>query len=380
MTCGPIIIDSCNPCYPTLDCGNCTSLTRISSQQADLIIEDAWNVPKCGNRITVTYEGTSKIAVGTYLYSSTYGYFQIIAVDTTANTITIQNNCIGNPLTSFGSLIPSCTAFSLVDAPANLEDQGCLPYLTADFISPKVGQCSTMQLTSLAGMSVGTIISLNPAPNYQYRITEIYPLTNTVLACNEGLGAAEGTVIAAVNVFGNYIVCVSVLSTSYVALCTKTFPATLDLAQKLTTVSASCNLLLINPFSDVDVGLFINMRGRANGLTSNYHTTPLTFRRSLEIYFNGIFQSGLSLGTFQAVPIGAFAGIQDCFYPKSDIEPPYNCSLDTSYVTSLPAGSQLLINVNFFLQIAGYTDPTGLTNKFVGDITSEIAAMFVSFP
>lgn len=192
--------------------------TTVVQQQfvTSLTTSSAFNVPACEENATITIPGLQKIQIGSYLWNSVYGYFQVISFDYLSSQVTIKNTCIascveGVTYASPGSAVPSCTQFNVVDPPCG--SGGGVPsgvFLAVDFVAPAVGNCIDISVTSVAGIFVGQNVQVGSGI---YRVSGVADST-TITICNDGAGIVHGTIVYAKDASNQFITPITPLSTN----------------------------------------------------------------------------------------------------------------------------------------------------------------------
>lgn len=164
---------------------------------AAIEITTAWNTPKCGGAVTVITRGLSRVPVGSYLWSSEFGYFGVAAV-LDDNKITLLNTC-NNFNQQVGKYVPPFSTFIVVPNPNLLANLSGI-FLVADFTAPSLGGCTFISVSKTSGLSAGVTIHLSTGI---YSIAEIIS-TNVLLICNDAAGITPGIVVYAQNSLGQY--------------------------------------------------------------------------------------------------------------------------------------------------------------------------------
>lgn len=185
---------------PVCEEDHCKQVT-VREYLVSLPIASAWNVPACNNFATVSVPGLKAIEVGSYLWNSTYGYFEVTAFNKAAQQITIQNGCNdGNAAP--GTLIPSNSLFVVAPPPGNSGNNpsDLYPYVAIDFTAPAVSTCIVITVTTVNGLAVGKNVQIGSGT---YRVSAISS-GNLITICNDGAGITPGTPVIAQNGAGNY--------------------------------------------------------------------------------------------------------------------------------------------------------------------------------
>lgn len=174
----------------------------------------AFNMPACDSTAIITIPGLTKIQVGSYLWNVTYGYLLVVGFDYVNQQITVKNECqAGNAAP--GTAVPACTMFNVVDPPGIGTGGQTGVFLATDFVAPDVGNCIDINVTGVAGLTVGSNVQISSGI---YLLSAIVSPT-IITVCNEGSGVVHGTVVVAKDGSGQYIVPITPLSTN---ACTNT--------------------------------------------------------------------------------------------------------------------------------------------------------------
>ncbi len=198
-------IDACPDPYGCGSCSSspccCTSTSTAADCSATLFLSlsASFNMPACGQTAQIQSADACRIAPGAVLFSPTVGYLRVTArIDDT--TLSVINDCTedsegnscnpvspGEPVSSseiFAVGIPQCGGGS-GNNPATT------PLLTADFIIPSVASCANAAVTTVIGLNIGDVVSVN---GNQFRVGAI-PNSTTIQLCNDGEGGTPFTVI-----------------------------------------------------------------------------------------------------------------------------------------------------------------------------------------
>lgn len=223
---------SCSRCYSSSCSGTCCS-TAIPYYAATEVCEEdncekiyvnqfsfsvcpanSWNVPLCGQTALLNVTGVQGVSIGSYLWHTNYGYFEVTSVDTGKGQIGIVNNCnTGNA--DAGVQIPACTCFVVTAAPADAGDPSDLfPYVAIDFTAPAIGNCIDITVTTVNGIIVGDIIGIGTG---FYSVPAITGPTLLTI-CNDGTGILAGTSVIARTISGSFQYPISVTSSCCEAL------------------------------------------------------------------------------------------------------------------------------------------------------------------
>lgn len=160
----------------------------------------SWNVPACGQTALLSVPGIQGASIGSYIWHTAYGYFQVVSVDADKGLLGIVNTCLtGNA--DPGTQIPKCTCFTVSPPPADVASNSQLfPYVAIDFTAPADSTCLAITVTTISGLSVGDIISIGSG---FYEIDSF--ISDTVITiCNTGDGILPGTSVIAQDQFGIY--------------------------------------------------------------------------------------------------------------------------------------------------------------------------------
>lgn len=168
---------------------------------AVLKVANSWNLPDCGETAVLAIDNLANVHVGGYIWSSEYGYFQIVGYNQSVNQITIQNNCTtGNA--DPGTQVPACSTFIIAPNPPTdvANPSNLYPYVAIDFTAPANGACTLITLTNVNGLAVGNTVQIGSG---NYRINAINDAT-TIEICNDGAGITPGTPVIAKNASGEF--------------------------------------------------------------------------------------------------------------------------------------------------------------------------------
>lgn len=179
-----------------------TTKVYVQQMALGLPIQSAWNIPLCGGSAQLSVPGLSAVSVGSYIWHEAYGYYEIIAADLVAKTITVQNNC-DSANASPGTQVPPCTTFVVTPVPC-CDDQTSGVCVELDFTAPAVDACLDITLSSVEGLIVGSNLQIGSGI---YRLNEIKS-NNVVNICNDGEGITPGTPVIAKNFAGDYQYCI----------------------------------------------------------------------------------------------------------------------------------------------------------------------------
>lgn len=164
-----------------------------------ICIQYAFNMPDCGETASIYFQNVKVLTTGSYLWNADFGYLEVISFNPQTGQTTVKNNCQeGNA--SIGTNIPACTCFDVVDPPNLDNDPGDFPYVATDFVAPNNGDCITINVTSVNGLSEGGKIAI--ATGF-YVLDSIVSPTQ-IRICNEGEGITPGTTVIALDEAGQY--------------------------------------------------------------------------------------------------------------------------------------------------------------------------------
>lgn len=221
VPCSPAVGQSscacgCNPCQcgrssmatPTpfynQGCSVQESHNTIINQEVyvtAITTSSSFNIPACGTTATITIPGLQRIQIGSYLWNSIYGYFEVISFDFLSSQVVIKNTCAascdpGVQFASAGTLVPACTMFNVVDPPCSSDTETLVGvYVDTDFVAPAIGNCIDIIVTSITGLASGMVVQISSG---LYRIAAI--ISSTIITiCNDGSGVTPGTVVAALD-------------------------------------------------------------------------------------------------------------------------------------------------------------------------------------
>lgn len=196
----------------------------------------AFNMPTLGETVNAYFLGVKVLPVGAYLWHEDFGYLEVTSFNNQTGQATLLNN--GNDgNAAAGTNIPACTCFVIAPPPCcELNPDPSTPYLAENFTAPADGDCTTITVTSVSGLSVGGQITIATGI---YVLDEILTPT-TIVICNEGDGLPAGTVVQAKNGAGQFqypIISISVSpcsdsatpsSTGSIVVCSSGSTTTLD--------------------------------------------------------------------------------------------------------------------------------------------------------
>jgi len=185
-------------CPPQYSCPEDHCQMIINQQYASALkIDNSWNVPDCGGSATLHVTGLTAVSIGSFLWASPYGYFEIVGFNAETGNITIENICAdGNA--PVGSAIPACSYFIISDGPIEAGGSGqpsLFPYVAVDFTAPENGNCLLITVTTVNGLVVGKNVQISSGT---YRVNAI-PDGTHIEICNDGFGVVPGTAVIAKN-------------------------------------------------------------------------------------------------------------------------------------------------------------------------------------
>lgn len=194
----PVPPTSCGPDNSGVPCQENHCLTvETNLYGAALSTGAAFTTPGCGQTAIVFIPGLTLAHLGSYLWSSIYGYYEIVAFNAGTHELTIQNNCTdGN--SPGGISVPACSTFVVSAAPSSASSE--IVYLAADFVTPANGFCTNITVTSTEDFLAGYTISI---ANGEYTIGAILTPTSMTI-CNAGAGETPGTTIVALSGTGGF--------------------------------------------------------------------------------------------------------------------------------------------------------------------------------
>lgn len=210
--CGKLVTPAPTPFY---NCGDAVQETHcktiVQAQYVTAIsTSTTFNMPACDTTAVLTIPGLTKIQIGSYLWNSTFGYLQVVAFDYVSAQITVENGCeSGNA--SPGTNIPACTLFTVVDPPGISGGNSQIGiFLASDFVAVGNGNCVNIQVTGVAGLTIGENVQVGAGT---YMLSAIISPT-IITICDTGGGVVAGTVVPAKDISGNYITPVTPLSSN----------------------------------------------------------------------------------------------------------------------------------------------------------------------
>lgn len=264
-SCSSLTGSTGTPYYASADCCLEDSCTKIYYQQYALgfSIESSWNIPQCGGAALVKVPGVTTAPIGSYLWNSSFGYFQIVSFDVASETMSISNPCLqGNA--SPGVEVPRCTVFTVgpppccEDTPQSNPQSGV--YLKIDFTAPGDGICIPITVTSLENLAAGDEISLGSGI---YSIQSI-DSSDVITICNDGNGITPGTSVIATDLLGQYVYpiytvsnCCANISSDQTFAAGTGYGATLLVAGATVTTSVA-GISITNPATNRNTHVMVN--------------------------------------------------------------------------------------------------------------------------
>lgn len=250
----------------------------------------SWNIPLCGQTSILSVPGVQGVSIGSYIWHTAYGYYEIISVDVNKGQIGIVNNCtLGNA--SPGTQIPACTCFTITDTPlGGNETSSFFPFVAIDFTAPADTDCIDITVTSTNGLTPGDTLSIGTG---FYRLDTIVS-PNIITICNDGEGIAAGTPVIAQDAFGNYQYPIGVTS----SCCATLIPAVAALEADMATAQTDINLA---EAAILDLQQSESYWGGVSAGTANAQT--ITVNPAITLYQAGLtvrFKSGFT--TTSATP------------------------------------------------------------------------------
>lgn len=174
----------------------------------DITNQNTWNVPGCGETAVLSVPGLRSLNVGSYIWNSEFGYFEVTAVDVSAGQITVLNHCNdGNA--AAGTNVPACTLFTVTVPPCDCNSI-VGPCVAIDFTAPDVDTCILITLTNTDNLLSGQTVQIGSG---FYFLDKLLP-NNVVKICNQGSGITPGTPVIAKDADGNYQYCLAIISTN----------------------------------------------------------------------------------------------------------------------------------------------------------------------
>lgn len=169
--------------------------------------DNSWNVPLCGQLVTFVVGDLNTFHIGAYIWSDTYGYYEVVGFDRNTHQLTVINNCIeGNAAP--GTKVEACSLFIVVDPPLEAGGNSGQVCLELDFTAPAVNACVLITVTNIGTLVAGDTVRIGSGT---YRVSSIDSAT-TITICNDGEGITPGSPVVAKNGAGQYQYCLVVIS------------------------------------------------------------------------------------------------------------------------------------------------------------------------
>lgn len=169
----------------------------------------SWNIPLCGFSATLNVGEMLGAAVGAFIYHESYGYFQINSIDAAKGQVVVVNTCLdGNA--DPGVQVPACTCFILTPPPSDSNGTATGVCVAVGFTAPAEGDCIDITVTGTTGLTASDTIQIGSG---FYFLNEVKP-DNIINICNQGEGIAPGTPVVPIDAFGNYLYCISIISSN----------------------------------------------------------------------------------------------------------------------------------------------------------------------
>lgn len=190
----------------------------------------AANMPGCGETVTLYFPNVKILTVGSFLWNTDIGYLEVQSFNPQTGQAVLINNCNdGNA--SIGDAIAACTCFDVVDPPTADNDPTDFPFVAIDFVAPNNGDCITINVTSVNGLSEGGKIAIGTG----FYILDSILNPDQIRICNEGEGITPGTTVVAKNDAGQY---------QYPITSVQTNPCAEDAEEEATVVGCVDGLLV----------------------------------------------------------------------------------------------------------------------------------------
>lgn len=251
---------SCSRCYSSSCSGTCCSTAIPYYAATDVCVEDncqkiyvnqfsfsvcpsnSWNVPLCGQTAILNVTGVQGVSIGSYLWHTNYGYFEVTSVDTDKGQIGITNNCtVGNA--DVGVQIPACTCFVVTAEPVDAGDPSDLfPYVAIDFTAPAVGDCIDITVTTINGLTVGDVISIGTG----FYSIDSFGSSTVMRICNDGDGILAGTSVIAQDTAGRYVYPIAVTSSCCADLTPRMAAAEADIVTNTADIATNATNIATN--------------------------------------------------------------------------------------------------------------------------------------
>lgn len=190
--CNPASPGTAVPYYNAAEgCEESHSRVCVSNRYVTgVMMSNTVHMPACNATTFLTIPGLQLINIGVYLWNPIYGYLKVISFDLTTGTVVVENEClVGNAVP--GTIIPSCTIFTVVDIP-NISTNPCVNNVVN---SGSLMVCSGGVMHPLDGSDIGQIpVLIDPVNNIvsfqtidiPTRICEELTIDLTLIAGNAG--------------------------------------------------------------------------------------------------------------------------------------------------------------------------------------------------
>lgn len=158
---------------------------RVQNQYVTgLPVANSFNLPNCGQRVTLTVPGLQLITIGTYLWKPGIGYLKVISFDYATSTIVVENECQdGNAAP--GTAVPACSLFTVVDAPIGIDN----PCTNDAVATGTIVVCNNGIMQPLDATAAGQVpVSLDAGTNeVEFQTVDIPPSVCTELTADLNL-------------------------------------------------------------------------------------------------------------------------------------------------------------------------------------------------
>lgn len=183
-------------CAPQCQENNCETVVYNNFATA-ICTTYSFVIPNCDQTVNVYFVGTTTLPVGAYLWDYLHGYFRVIAFNSQTGLATLEYQCLEQD--NSGETVPACTCFVVTDPPASTPVDPTNPYVAANFTAPAIGDCTTISVTTIAGLTEGDVILIGSG---SYTLDTIINST-TITICNTGDGITPGSIVEAQDSLGN---------------------------------------------------------------------------------------------------------------------------------------------------------------------------------
>jgi hypothetical protein len=382
MACSSCRSSTCTGCSalpyytqsPVCEEDNCQKI-YVNRHSFAMCPSNSWNVPLCGQTSILNVDGVQGISLGSYIWHTNYGYYQITSVNTSAGTVGITNDCTtGNP--SPGTQIPACTCFVVTDQPAGTNNNANLfPFVAIDFTAPSDATCIDITVTNANGISIGDTIAIGSGTYFVDAIAS----TTLITICNQGSGITPGTPVIARDAFGNYVYPIGVIASCCTVLAADvaTLQTEMNTAQaNIITNAAQIADLTASVLSDSDTATTASITS-GNSLTTvpgnivlSWTNTSAT--RTMQVIVNYVARAqftgaaGATNVTYSIknqVNGGALTELLPASYAQ-DITPTFRVIKDTTAMSvhTVAAGASLTINA----QTSITSNSSTITSNVIG--------------